>query len=301
MPAYFRLDGELSSLLVSNHAHIPAIAWLGDRLEADLDGPMLANHDNAAHAFANLDERAPLDLFPQLSTGYLGSPALIGYRQNTVMATCFNTKQIEQSGQTLSVVLEDVNSELEVTQRMTLDKNSDVVTLSTSLKNLGTSDYHVDWLASATGPNLICSSETLSVDHGDALFVHLGWSGNYSFRVEQLMDGNTYLQCGVLLNPGEQVVAPGAVLQCPVAYFTLGQGLNQCTQRFHRFARQHILPNWTRTPRPIHANSWEAMYFDLNDDDLKALVDAAAKIGAERFILDVSKWTHAIGCPCSLT
>jgi len=140
------------------------------------------------------------------------------------------------------------NNEIEVTQVISLDKHSDVVTLSTSLKNLGSTEYHVDWLASATvplahhlshctsqhgrwglenqsyqraigpgrldisnqhgrtghehGPNIICSSSELSVDHGDALFVHLGWSGNYSFRIERLMDGNGYLQCGVLLNPG---------------------------------------------------------------------------------------------------
>ncbi len=331
-PAYFRLDGASSSLLLQTHAHAPAIAWFGDRLETDIDGPMLAHHEDAAHAFANLDARAPLDLFPQLSTGYLGSPALIGQRQNAAVATCFNTRHIEHTGQVLNVILEDVRSELEITLTITLDNTSDVVTLSTSMKNVGSTDYRVDWLASATvplpghfsqctsqhgrwglenqsvqraigpgrldisnqhgrtghehGPNLICSSDDISVDHGDALFVHLGWSGNYSFRIERLQDGTAYLQCGVLLNPGEEVIAAGENLECPSAYFTIGHGLNQCTQRFHRFARQHILPSWTRTPRPIHANSWEAMYFDLNDDDLKSLVDSAAKIGAERFVLD---------------
>ncbi len=331
-PAYYRLDGAASSLLLSNHTQVPAVAWLGDRLEADVDGAMLANHEDSALAFANLDARAPLDIFPQLSTGYMGSPALAGYRQNAPVAHSFSTKHIEQTGQLLVVVLEDVKSQLEVVQKIALDSKSDVCTVSTSLKNAGSTDYRVDWLASATlplpnhfsdcisqhgrwglenqsyrraigpgridisnqhgrtghehGPNLICASADLSVDHGDALFVHLGWSGNYSFRIERLHDGTAYLQCGVLLGPGEEVVAPGAVLTCPTAYFTIGHGLNQCTQRFHSFARQHILPAWTRTPRPIHANSWEALYFDLNDNDLKALVDAAATIGAERFVLD---------------
>jgi len=101
-----------------------------------------------------------------------------------------------------------------------------------------------------------------------------------------LNDGVGYLQTGVLLNPGEQVLKAGETFTCPHVYFTQGNGLNQCTQRFHQFARTQILPGWTRQPRPIHANSWEAMYFDLNDQDLLSLVDAAARIGAERFILD---------------
>jgi len=98
-PAYFRLDGASSSLLLSNHAQVPTIAWLGDRLEAPVDAHMLANHDDAAHAFATLDARAPLDLFPQQSTGFMGSAALIGHRKNTGTATRLSTKHIEHAEQ----------------------------------------------------------------------------------------------------------------------------------------------------------------------------------------------------------
>ena len=316
---------------MSNHSQLPAIAWFGERMEADIDAEMLAHHDDSAHAFANTDSRAALNLFPQSSTGYMGSAGLIGHRQGTG-AIYFTCVSAEQNGQTINVTLEDQSSELELTQRISLEPNSDVATLATSLKNTGTSDFNVDWLASATlplpnhftkcisqhgrwglenqsyqrsigpgridisnqhgrtghehVPNIICATDELSVDFGEALFVHLGWSGNYSFRVERLNDGSAYLQAGVLLSPGEQVLAPGETLDCPAVYFTKGVGLNQCTQRFHRFARQNILPKWTRKPRPIQANSWEAMYFELNDPDLNSLVDAAAEIGAERFILD---------------
>ncbi len=39
-------------------------------------------------------------------------------------------------------------------------------------------------------------------------------------------------------------------------------------------------------PRPVTVNTWEAIYFDHNHDRLTALADAAADIGAERFVLD---------------
>ncbi len=332
MPAFFRLDGSSSSLLISNQAPVPSLAWLGDRLESDVDEHMLNHHDDQAHAFANLDARAPMTLFPQSASGFMGSAALIGHRQTGGVATQFACELASQSDNAITILLVDNNNELEITQHIALDPSSDVASIRTSIKNTGNTQYNVDWLASATvplpnhfnqcisqhgrwglenqsyqreigpgridisnqhgrtghehGPNLICASHDVSVDGGDALFVHLGWSGNYSFRIERLSDGNSYLQCGVLLSPNELQLEPGAAHECPVAYITKGRGLNTCTQRLHAFARRNILPKWTRTHRPIHANSWEAMYFDLNDKDLSALVDSAAKIGAERFVLD---------------
>lgn len=343
-PSHFRLDSASATLLISNyqanHNAVPAIAWFGDKLSSTVTDNMLSALDDQAHAYANLDARAPLSLLPQHSKGYMGSPALVGYRQadtkkdaNQISsATDFSLSKVVQTEQTLTFLFEDSNSALELRMELMLDARSDVLTIDTQLKNNGSSDYHIDWLACATlplpthlshctsqhgrwglenqsttraigpgrldiqnwhgrtghehEPNIICSAAALCEDHGEALFMHLGWSGNYSIRVERLNDGNAYLQAGVLLNPGEQVLKPAKHFNCPTVFTTKGNGLNQCTQRFHNFARQNVLPQWTRTPRPVHANSWEAMYFDLNDADLKSLVDAAAKIGAERFVLD---------------
>jgi len=39
-------------------------------------------------------------------------------------------------------------------------------------------------------------------------------------------------------------------------------------------------------PRPVHFNSWEAVYFNHDCEALFELVDLAAKVGAERFVLD---------------
>ena len=331
-PAFFRLDGAASSLLISNHAQLPAIVWFGDRLHSDIDQAQLVHHEDSAHSYATLDARAPMSLFPQASTGYMGSPCLTGHRQSGSQPTHLVLLEAEQSGQTLTLTLEDKRCGVQVTKVIALDPESDVATLTTSIKNTGSDNYNIDWIASATlplpnhitqcisqhgrwglenqstqqsigpgriditnqrgrtghehVPNIICCEDGLSVDSGEALFVHLGWSGNYSFRIERLHDGVGYVQTGMQLSPGEEVLAPNGTLQCPPVFFTKGHGLNQCTQRFHQFARTQILPEWTRKPRPIHANSWEAMYFDLNDQNLNALVDAAASIGAERFILD---------------
>ncbi|MEL7217820.1 MAG: alpha-galactosidase, partial [Pseudomonadota bacterium] len=39
-------------------------------------------------------------------------------------------------------------------------------------------------------------------------------------------------------------------------------------------------------PRPVHYNTWEAVYFDHDIDTLIELAEAAAAVGAERFVLD---------------
>jgi alpha-galactosidase len=42
----------------------------------------------------------------------------------------------------------------------------------------------------------------------------------------------------------------------------------------------------TGKPRPVHYNTWEAIYFDHDLPTLKGLADLAASVGVERFVLD---------------
>jgi alpha-galactosidase len=51
--------------------------------------------------------------------------------------------------------------------------------------------------------------------------------------------------------------------------------------------RAHVLGGRLRSrPRPVHLNTWEAVYFDHDVGALKSLADAAAAVGVERFVLD---------------
>ena len=140
-------------------------------------------------------------------------------------------------------------------------------------------------------PGCVVGQQHFNAEHGQLMGVHLGYSGNYELTVERLTTGEACLQVGLAILPGEINVAPGAVIDAPALFACAADGLNQMTQRFHQFARRHVLPQWTRTPRPIHANSWEALYFDHDEHALLALVDAAASAGAERFVLD-DGWFH---------
>jgi len=135
-------------------------------------------------------------------------------------------------------------------------------------------------------PGLIVGRNRFSFDTGSVLGMQLAWSGNHRTLVEKLSNGNSYMQTGAALLPGEVVLKTGESFTTPMAYFSAAEGLNQMSQQFHAYTRSQILPAWTRSARPVHANSWEALYFDHRVDQLIELIDAAADIGAERFVLD---------------
>ncbi len=136
-------------------------------------------------------------------------------------------------------------------------------------------------------PGLFLGQDSTNELSGKAFAAHLGWSGNYRMMIESLSECERYFQCGELLLPGEIILAKDQEYTTPTLYTTTtDNGFSTLSQQLHQFARNKILPTWTRSTRPVHSNSWEAMYFDLNTDSLKELVDAAHATGAERFVLD---------------
>ena len=340
LPAFRRLDGSDTTLLiVQEKARVLRLYWHGDRLRHGVDIASLMAHDDAALAFAGLDQVTPLTLFPQASNGWMGSPALAAHRAGRAFAHRVETRSVELDGDTLHIDLADERAGIALRLTLALDPESDVARLHTALENTGDDALTVDWLASATlplpspyrecltqhgrwglenqphrrsidpgridisnlrgrtghehAPSVVCGTRGFGTGRGDVLFAHLAWSGNFSLRVERQVDGEIALQAGVLHLPGECVLAPGERLETPPVVFTRGTaGMNVCTQRFHHYARRRVLPEWTRAPRPIHANSWEALYFDLGVERLLPLIDAAASVGAERFVLDDGWFRH---------
>lgn len=137
-------------------------------------------------------------------------------------------------------------------------------------------------------PGLILLTPTTGEDQGVCLGAHLGWSGNHRLILERLPGGDVQLQMGVLLLPGEGELVPGAAFETPPLYIAhADHGLNAMSQKLHAYVRRHLLklPVSGRA-RPVTVNTWEAIYFDHGHDLLTSLADAAAAIGAERFVLD---------------
>lgn len=125
---------------------------------------------------------------------------------------------------------------------------------------------------------------------GEVWGLHVGWSGNHRSYAERTPEGESVLGGGELLLPGEVSLAPGESYRTPWVYGGYGQGLDDMSARFHRHLRRQVEP--ARDRRPVVVNTWEAVYFDHDLDRLVALADAAAEIGAERFVLDDGWMRH---------
>ncbi|MBC7521966.1 MAG: alpha-galactosidase, partial [Sandarakinorhabdus sp.] len=137
-------------------------------------------------------------------------------------------------------------------------------------------------------PGVIVAEAAASESHGLAYGFHLGWSGNHRLAVETLNGGRGLVMMEALLLPGELRLAPGEGLTTPPLYASVSDaGLNGLSQCFHRYLRSR--PQHARLrarPRPVHYNSWEAVYFDHDPAVLIDLADRAAAVGVERFVLD---------------
>ncbi|NNG03484.1 MAG: alpha-galactosidase [Inquilinus sp.] len=138
-------------------------------------------------------------------------------------------------------------------------------------------------------PGLIAGRPGFGEETGTVYGFHLGWSGNHRLLVETTVDGARAVQLGELPMPGEVILAPGESYRTPTAYAAFAEtGLNALSDRFHRFVRGRLLrwPSGAMRPRPVHLNTWEAVYFDHRLEQLTALADRAAALGVERFVLD---------------
>ena len=140
-------------------------------------------------------------------------------------------------------------------------------------------------------PALFVGDEGFGEQSGEVLAAHLAWSGNARLRVEAMSDGRRVLQVGDAILPGEILLAPGETYHAPALLMAWSAaGLNGISDCFHAYVRSR--PGHPSTDRPILLNTWEAVYFDHDLDRLRALADAAAEVGAERFVLDDGWFRH---------
>jgi alpha-galactosidase len=142
-------------------------------------------------------------------------------------------------------------------------------------------------------PGAVIATAQTDWHSGPCYGAHLAWSGNFAQTIDTLDDGLRQWQLGVAFAPGELLLAPGARFEAPTVLASFSPaGRNGLMQNFHAAMRATVQwPGGQASPRPVHLNTWEAVYFDHRLDDLKDFATQAAHIGVERFILD-DGWFH---------
>ncbi len=142
--------------------------------------------------------------------------------------------------------------------------------------------------SSRANPFVMLSAPGTTEEAGDCYGFHLIYSGNHYEAVEAGSYGTTRFCAGInpqsfcfLLKPGEDFEAPEAVMT-----YT-HEGFGGVSRQMHAFIRHHIVRGeWSRKPRPVLLNSWEAAYFDIDEEKLLRLAKAGKDVGIELFVVD---------------
>lgn len=156
-------------------------------------------------------------------------------------------------------------------------------------------------------PGVYVLDEGATFGTGTVRALQLAWSGDSHIAIERDDEGFWTLTAGAVLQPGEIRLAPGESWQTPDAIVAVStSGRNGIIAAFHEAVRSRLnWPDGVMRARPVHLNSWEACYFDHDEERVIALAEAAASVGVERFILDdgwfrnrdddsagLGDWTH---------
>lgn len=126
---------------------------------------------------------------------------------------------------------------------------------------------------------------------GTVLGLSIAWGGNTRFALDvRPLAGqesrSLRVRAGANSFAAPYVLDPGAVFRTPSVLWTWStEGRGAVSDRFHRYTRAHALRDPGRT-RAIVSNNWEATFFDFDEDRLRGLIERAAAVGAELFLLD---------------
>lgn len=188
---------------------------------------------------------------------------------------------------------------------------------ASSMLNLGAGSYYLtefagDWIHEAnmterqldfgkkildstlgSRANMFCSplfavalDSPMSETEGQVLLGTLAWTGNFRFTFEVDQNNNLRIHSGINPFASEYSLHPDVTFQTPEFIFTFStEGAGRATRSLHDWARRHQLKDGNKD-RMTLLNNWEATYFDFNEQKLAAIMDDAAKLGVDLFLLD---------------
>ncbi len=123
-------------------------------------------------------------------------------------------------------------------------------------------------------------------NYGEVYAGSLAWSGNYQLSFE--LDEYGFLHVLGGMNPFASTwhLAKGESISTPEMVLTYSsEGIGQISRNYHDWSRKYSLQHGNQI-RPIVLNSWEGAYFSFNEETITGMIDNAAEMGIEMFVLD---------------
>lgn len=124
----------------------------------------------------------------------------------------------------------------------------------------------------------------VSHDNQRAYGMNLMYSGNFVSRVDVNEWGMTRMMTGINPYHFEWQLSPQESFETPSALCSFSEeGLDGLSRVNAMFIERHIQ---RKAKHPIVLNSWEAFYFDYQDQDLLSLAKQGKELGIECFVVD---------------
>lgn len=139
----------------------------------------------------------------------------------------------------------------------------------------------------STNPSFLLSLNGVSGEYsGDVYAGSLAWSGTYKITFEcdetnalHIVGGINPFVSTYYIKANEKFTTPEMILSYS------NEGRNKITHHFHDWARRYNIKHGDQI-RPVVLNSWEGTYFDFDEKKILKMIDDAAILGIELFVLD---------------
>jgi alpha-galactosidase len=121
---------------------------------------------------------------------------------------------------------------------------------------------------------------------GDVIGAALCYSGNYQLKVETDDTDFHYFFAGINPDNSAYHLKKGETFATPKVAFSFSKcGLSGVSRNFHKWGRKYMLAHGNKE-RKILLNSWEGVYFDINQKGMDQMMGDIASMGGELFVMD---------------
>jgi alpha-galactosidase len=121
---------------------------------------------------------------------------------------------------------------------------------------------------------------------GDVIGAALCYSGNFRLKIETDDTEYHYLFAGINEDNSEYHLKKGERFVTPALALTFSkEGLSGASRNFHKWGRLYKLAHGTKE-RKVLLNSWEGVYFDINQKGMDQMMNDIAQMGGELFVMD---------------
>ena len=121
---------------------------------------------------------------------------------------------------------------------------------------------------------------------GDVIGAALCYSGNFQLKIDTDDTEYHYFFAGINPDNSEYHLKKGETFVTPKVALSFSKcGLSGVSRNFHKWGRKYMLAHGNKE-RKILLNSWEGVYFDINQQGMDQMMGDIASMGGELFVMD---------------